>query len=123
MHVNSTIDFHILNSKVRNRCKSIENECKRTHSRKLHQIGFDQNHRLDPNKVVINLSNVSLTKEQIETLALGLDYALPPTKIQREKHLLDFGNLAQILKHQSIRKGNYFYGSVILTYMRSIIVT
>ena len=106
------IDFHILNHKIRTRCRITENNCKETHARKLKQIGLDDNHKLDPNKVVINLSNITLTKEQIETLALGLDYALPPSRIHREKHLLSFEKLAQMLKSQSLRRGDKSFQDV-----------
>ena len=106
------IDFHILNHKIRTRCRITENGCKETHARKLRQIGLDDNQKLDPTKVVINLSSVTLTREQIETLALGLEYALPPTKIQREKHLLSFEKLAQMLKSQSLRRGDKSFQDV-----------
>ena len=106
------LDFHVLNHKIRARCKTIDNDSKRTHARKLNQIGLNNYHKLDLSKEAMNLSNVTLSMEQIETLILGLDYALSPAKNHREKYLLAFEKLAQVLKHQSLRKGGKTFQDV-----------
>ena len=61
-------------------------------------LGIPTNSSLDTDKVVINLSNRSLTTSELDVLSLGLSYCIPNLKIDFVNHYLAFEILAKTLK-------------------------
>ena len=78
-----------------------------THSRKLKALGINVNSSIDIDKVIFNLSSRSLTNREKEVLSLGLDFALPPSRIGFVKFFLPFEKLCSMLKNCKIYKYNW----------------
>ena len=76
------LDFKHVWSVIRNTNNHKVDTIKRTHERKLFNLGLRfQFDPLDPNKLILNLSNRILTSTQKEALSLGPKFAFFPTQI------------------------------------------
>ena len=72
------------------------------HDRKLERLGIPVNSKLDKTKVIVNLSDKVLTQEEEDSLAFGLDFALPITKPNFVAHFLSFEKLIQSIANLPI---------------------
>ena len=78
-----------------------------THTRKLCSLGINVDRKIDINKIVINLSSRKITQKEKEALSLGLDFALPPLKINYVNYFLPIERLCSSLKNCNIYKQDW----------------
>ena len=97
----SWLDYNILSSLIGKRKIKFTNTVKAKHAKKLKHLGHFTNEPLDPRTIVTNLSNLTLTNDEYDTLALGLDFALPIRKPNKIKHHLNFEILGNSLKNET----------------------
>ena len=99
----SWIDFnHLYNFIITNNSKKITS-VKETHSRKLFKLGLQTaTEELDPQKLIFNFSSKRLSADEINALANGLKFGLPPKKINYHKFFLSFEKLFYELKNNDI---------------------
>ena len=71
---------------------------RKTHDRKLKNLGVNTDLRVDYDKVIFNLSDRNLSKQEKEVLGLGLDFGLKPDKINTVTFFRHFENLCHIVK-------------------------
>ena len=85
------IDFAKLTHMIyRNSNKKIC-QVKRIHSRKLFGLGLrNQNSTIDPDNLIFNYSDRHLTDEEQDALVNGLQFGLPPSKINYHRYFLEF---------------------------------
>ena len=98
----SWLDFQCLVHRLRARDRMINKRIDDVHQRKLQRLGYNSCNKLDPRTLVKNLSDIKLTSKQINALAYGLNFALPPRKINKALFYHKFENLAQALKSKPI---------------------
>ena len=103
----SRLDHHCLLHRVRQRNKQIEKNSKETHKKKLLSLGSYGERTIDPKNVIFNLSNVTLTEKQIDALAYGLEFCLPPKKLNKIQYTLNFEKLAHQLKKHPTHKTDF----------------
>ena len=99
----SWIDFnHLYNFIIINNSKKITS-VKEIHSRKLFKLGLQTaTEELDPQKLIFNFSSKRLSADEINALANGLKFGLPPKKINYHKFFLSFEKLFYELKNNDI---------------------
>ena len=68
-----------------------------THRKKLYRLGYTDEDKLSPDKVLFNLSSRVLTPTEKSLLSKGLKFVLPPKRLTLEKYLLNFENLYKSL--------------------------
>src|SRR5215469_2494160 len=71
-----------------------ENLTSSRHEKKLAKNGLSGTSQLNPDKVIFNYSNRTLTKKEKLILSLGLKFRLPTFKLDYYKYFLDFEYLA-----------------------------
>ena len=103
----SPIDFmHVTSSFLVSNDKAIRND--KIHGRKLrnlipniHEKSIIDSVSHNPNKVIYNFSNYHLTDSDKSLLIKGLNFAIPPKKIEYSKFLLPFELLFRDIKSNS----------------------
>ena len=93
-YLDFTCTFNRLKQSADNKLKAI----KATHSKKLKALGIPTNNSTDTDKVVINLSNRTLTTSELDVLSLGLSFCIPKLKIDFISHYFSFETLTKSLK-------------------------
>ena len=98
----NSFDFSILYSRLcqTNDTKSLNTE--KTHKKKLQSLGISPDFKIDPEKVVINLSKRKLSPDESSILAHGPNFALPRLNANFIDHFLGFERLLHSLKSKSI---------------------
>ena len=98
----NSFDFWILSTRFsQNNDNKIES-AKLIHTKKLVALGIPPAPKLDPKKVITNLSKRELSPAEIELLTLGPSFALPNSKVNFVEHYLAFERTLQILKQTKI---------------------
>lgn len=98
----SFFDFTILNNRM---IQSNDTHClnaSKIHHKKLSALGISPDFKIDPDKVVINLSKRHLSLEEKNILAHGPNFALPKHSINFIDHYLGFEKLLHTLKPKSL---------------------
>ena len=95
----SSLDFSCLSSLLDSGVERKLVDVRLTHIRKLRNLGIDITKKVDPSKVIFNLSNRVLSKDEKDVLSLGLDFGLVPRKINFVKYFLSFEKLCCSLKN------------------------
>ena len=109
----SRLDLICLNRFIKNKIDVYRNNVRRIHERKLIKIGGKHSlSSCDPDKVVFNLSSVTLSFREKFLLSFGLDFCLPIYKPSFYKYFLDFESLVARLKQLKI-SGNYVFEDVV----------
>ena len=88
-------------------CHTNDNKClntSKTHHRKLSSLGISPEFKVDPSKVVINLSKRNLSPDEKTILAHGPNFALPIHSINFIDHFLGFEKLLHSLKPKTMSK-------------------
>ena len=81
----------------------------RTHRKKLASLGvYNSLEPCNPDKVVFNYSSVRITHQLRTLLAFGLDFALPPCKINFFRYYYSFERLAKHMKDKPCRDFHSF---------------
>ena len=94
----SRFDFvHIITLCTGSNDKKIRIDENRQHC-KLHYLTLDEQIPHDPSKVIFNYSSHSLTDDEKRLLSLGLNFALPPTKLNYASFLAPFEQLYSNIK-------------------------
>ena len=88
----SWLDYNVLNSLIGKRKTKYTNTTKAKHANKLKNLGHFTSEPLNPRTIVTNLSNITLSNDEYDALALGLDFALPVKKPNKIKTPLKFWN-------------------------------
>ena len=75
-------------------------KCQDVHKKKLYNLGFFERDRdaNDPNQVIHNFSSYVLSDDEKSLLAKGLNFSLPPKKLQFADHMTPFELLYKNLK-------------------------
>ena len=99
----SWLDFNHIFSYINNHNSKKIEEVKEVHRRKLFNLGLrTAREELDPNKLIFNYSRKILSTKEINALANGLKFGLPPKKINYHKFFLSFEKLFIDLKNCDI---------------------
>ena len=99
MHVWSL--FLISNDKANRKNDKIYDRKIQKLSPNIHEKSIIDNVSHDPNKVIYNFSNYHLTDSDKSLLIKGLNFAIPPKKIEYSKFLLPFELLFRDIKSNS----------------------
>ena len=84
-------------------------KCKKTHEKKLHQIGiYNQLRPCDPDRVIHNLSSRPVPERIKTLLAFGLDFKLPVWKLNFFHYHLAFEKLINVLSSLPLRESVSF---------------
>ena len=94
----SFFDFRALLTISDNNVQKKIARVKLTHIKKLKYLGIDVSNKIDPNKVIFNLSDRVLSNDEKEVLSLGLDFGLIPKKVNFVRYQLAFEKLCFVLK-------------------------
>lgn len=97
----STLDFISLKSLAIKNCTASINHTKLVHQRKLRKLGIHQPNFNNPNDVIFNYSNHTLTNKERFLLSLGLNFSIPFFHPNFPKFFLPFERLAHSLKNFS----------------------
>ena len=73
----------------------IANLCSKSNDNKIN-IAYDDQVSHDPGKVIFNYSNYNLTDDEKSLLAIGLNFALPPAKLNYPRFLAPFENIKDL---------------------------
>ncbi len=68
------------------------------HQRKYSSLSLDTSSSHNPDEVIFNYSSYVLTEEEKEVLCLGLNFSLPPQKLNLPSHLVPFELLFRAVK-------------------------
>ena len=102
----SFIDFHCLSSRlIQSNNKKISN-AETIHVKKLKALGISSQHKVNMEKVVINLSSKKLTDQEKEVLSLGLSFGLPNLKLNFIQHFFAFEKLIISVKNSIKSRSN-----------------
>ena len=93
----SYLDYRCLSLRITLNNNRIINGVIAKHNKKLLNLGVDRSTKVDPKKVLINLSKRSLTKRETELLCLGLNFALPFSKPNIVDYYAHFENICTII--------------------------
>ena len=94
----SFLDFHCLYNRMSRSNNKKISSFEKVHSKKLSALGISTEHKVNVEKVVINLSSRKLTKIEKEALSLGLSFALPKFNLNFIQHFFNFEKLLVCLK-------------------------
>lgn len=106
----SWIDFTHLSSLIEQRNVNSISRVYCVQTLKLRKLGYNPDTNLNPDKVIYNLSNHSLTNSEKSALSNGLKYVIHPTKPKFVPHFLNFEKLFKTLKSHDCYKqdeGNF----------------
>ena len=96
--ITSWFDFlHSVETAEKHNKKIVDKKLSK-HQQKLWNLGINTNNFIDPDKVIFNYSKRNLTQAEKEVLALGLDFALPKSKVHFVDHFFSFEKLWQTIK-------------------------
>ena len=95
----SWIDFKCLSSRIKANAEKKLIGVRNTHKRKLLKLGIDTSTKVNPDRVVFNLSSKTFTNEEMELLALGMDFGLSGGRAKYEQFFLDFERLCNTVGH------------------------
>ena len=100
----SWLDFKFLLSRLTRENNSKISRVKTIHAKKLKSLGVPLDSVLDASKVIFNLSNRVLSKEEEEILKLGLQFGVSSGKVRFVEHYLHFEKFIQQLS--KLKKDN-----------------
>ena len=96
----SSFDMLLVESYVRKSLETYIGKTRTIQDRKLENLGIRNDITpCDPDKIIFNFSDVTLTPRLKFLLAFGLDFGLPVFKLSFEKYFLCFEKLAYQLKN------------------------
>ena len=99
----SWLDFNHFINIINSNCEKKLRKAEETHYKKWFNLGLLYRvKRLNPQKLIFNLSNKILTSDEIDCLCHGLKFALPPKKINYYNWFLSFEKLSFKLKNLPI---------------------
>ena len=93
----SSLDWYVVNRAV---AKNVENHVKSvvaTHEKKLHNLTRNKILPLTCDEVITNISSQILTDDELEMLKNGLDYAIPPSGLNRTDIFATFELINRLL--------------------------
>ena len=96
----SYLDYYCFTARIARNVERLVKVKKCIQSKKLLTLGIDVNSKHNPEDVIVNLTDISLTKQEKEVLTLGLDFCIPK-KINYIKHFLAFEKLIHKIKQFS----------------------
>ena len=94
----SVVDYTHLISLFTKSNDAILSKCQRVHKKKLYDLGYFEKDVNDPDQVIHNLSSYQLTDTDKSLLAKGLNFALPPKKINFADYMTPFELLFRKVK-------------------------
>src|SRR6201990_1520672 len=86
----SPLDFIYANRMCQKSVNSFKSNILRRHNSKLDKLGLRTDLESDPNKIVTNISDKILNKDEMRILALGLDFKLPIFRLDFHGYFLIF---------------------------------
>ena len=102
----SVVDFtHIISIFTRSNDATLT-KCKEVQKKKLYALGYFERDKEtnDPAQVIHNFSSYELTDGEKSLLAKGLNFSIPPKKLNFADHMLPFETMcrdAKILRHKN----------------------
>ena len=118
-HIN-TIDTNHVKCFIQEQNSKKLRKVKAIHVRKLFNLGIDKQKELDPNKVVFNYSDVTLSNSLKTLLAKGLQYALPPNRLNFGHFFLPFEKLLRSLKNHNLSNDTPQAGNYVTTKIKEL---
>ena len=94
----SVVDYTHLISLFTKSNDAILSKCQNVHKKKLYDLGYFEKDVNDPDQVIHNLSSYQLTDTEKSLLAKGLNFALPPKKINYADYMTPFELLFRKVK-------------------------
>ena len=95
----SFLDRMLISHYLHNGLKKVEQETRKTHQKKLSNLGiFGRIAPCDPERVIFNFSSVTLSSKLRKLLAFGLDFGLPVFKLNYIKYFHYFEKIAYFLR-------------------------
>jgi hypothetical protein len=104
----SFIDFRCLKVRISLNTDKKLATVRRTHNKKLNDLGIRNDHKIDPNNVVFNFSNRVLSSREKELLGLGLDFSLPFPKLDFVNYFTNFESLCHSIVNIDTACGNLY---------------
>ena len=104
----SLVDFtHVISLFLRSNDATLT-KCQDTHKKKLYNLGYFERDRdaNDPDQVIRNFSSYILSDDEKSLLAKGLNFSLPPRKIQFADHMTPFELLYKSVKGVNVTQQN-----------------
>ena len=99
----SWLDFNHIKNFVCNVNSKHVTRFQNVQKRKLFRLGLESEYeKLDPDKLIFNLSSRVLTSEEKDALSLGLKFAFPTKKLNFYHYFLPFERLISCLKDHNI---------------------
>ena len=79
-------------------------KCRTVHKKKLYKMGYFERDRdvNDPDQVIHNFSSYTLTDDEKSLLAKGLNFALPPRKLNFADNMTPFEFLYKVVKDSDV---------------------
>ena len=109
----SRLDFICLSKFIDDKINVFKKNVSKVHEKKLVKIGCKYSlNSCDPEKVVFNFSDVTLSFREKSLLSFGLDFGLPVYKPSFHKYFLDFEVLITRLKQLNVAR-NCKFGEVV----------
>ena len=94
----SLVDYTHLISLFTKSNDAILSKCQKVHKKKLYNLGYFEKDVNDPDQVIHNLSSYILSDTEKSLLAKGLNFALPPRKINYADYMTPFELLFRKVK-------------------------
>lgn len=94
----SFLDYHRLFNRVTRSKELRKKPIKKTHARKLNNLGIAPKNSVNKDKVVINLNKRILTESEKDVLSFSLSFGLPKWKIDYVQHYFCFDKILSSLK-------------------------
>ena len=83
----SFLDYSCLSLNISRKQSKINEKTQAIHDKKLFNLGISPiRHYLDPKLIIKNLSDRELTPDEIAALMLGLDFGIPPKKLNFSRY-------------------------------------
>ena len=83
----SCLDYSCLSLNTSRKQSKINEKTRAIHDKKLFNLGISPiRHHLDPKLIIKNLSDRQLTPDEISALMLGLDFGIPPKKLNFSRY-------------------------------------
>ena len=96
----STIDWFILNQAVKKNVIKEEERNMKTHTKKLKNLSQGSITPFTHNEIVTNLSKTKLTGDELDILKYGLQYSIPPLKLNKTNIFTSFEMMHRFLKEE-----------------------
>ena len=99
----SSLDFGCLSLAIRRKQTIRDAKTAQVHENKLYKLGIQSlKQRLNPSKIITNLSHRKLSRDEEKLLLLGLEFGIPINKLDYKTYFLKYEILLKKLKQQPI---------------------